>query len=281
MLKIHDCTFKYPRNKEAVLKNFSLEISEGGVYGLLGSNGAGKTTLLYLIAGLLTPANGEVTFDGVNTRRRLPETQSEIYVVPEELDFPALTLKKFVEINSVFYPRFSYDELVENLSLFDLTPDLNIGELSMGQKKKVALSFAMATNTRLLILDEPTNGLDIPGKTAFRRYIARATSEDRIFIISTHQVRDVAQILDRVVIIDNQKVLLNQPVYEIQKRLKFLDTIDRSLVDAALYAQNSPVGSSIILPNLDGNDTEINLELLFEYAHNDPDSLDSVFKTKE
>ena len=281
MLNVKDCTFSYSRRKDPVLKNFSLSIDEGGVYGLLGSNGAGKTTLLYLITGLLTPRSGEVTFDGVNTRLRLPSTQSEIFIVPEEFNFPSLSLKKYVEINSVFYPRFSYDELIENLTLFELTPDLNIGELSMGQKKKVALSFAMATNTRLLILDEPTNGLDIPGKTAFRRYIARATSDDRIFIISTHQVRDVAQILDRVVIIYNQKVLLNQPVFEIQKRLRFVDTIDRSLVDAALYAQNSPVGSSVILPNLDGNDTELNLELLFEYAHNDPDSLDTIFKTKE
>lgn len=277
MLKVNDCTFSYSRRKEPVLKNFSLEITEGGVYGLLGSNGAGKSTLLYLIAGLLNPDSGDVTLNGINTRLRRPETVSEIFIVPEEFDFPSLTLEKFVELNKPFYPRFSYDEMLENLAIFELTPDLNVSKLSMGQKKKVALSFAMATNTRVLILDEPTNGLDIPGKAAFRRYISRAVSDERIFIISTHQVRDVAQLLDHVLIVDNRQVLFDHSVAEIQSRLKFVETLDRNLIDSALYASNSLGGSALVLPNLDGNDTEINLELLFEFAHDDPQGLNAIF----
>lgn len=277
MLKVNDCTFSYSRRKEPVLKNFSLEIAEGGVYGLLGSNGAGKSTLLYLIAGLLNPDSGDVTLNGINTRLRRPETVSEIFIVPEEFDFPSLTLEKFVELNKPFYPRFSYDEMLENLAIFELTPDLNVSKLSMGQKKKVALSFAMATNTRVLILDEPTNGLDIPGKAAFRRYISRAVSDERIFIISTHQVRDVAQLLDHVLIVDNRQVLFDHSIAEIQSRLKFVETLDRNLINSALYASNSLGGSALVLPNLDGNDTEINLELLFEFAHDDPQGLNVIF----
>ncbi|MDE5790271.1 MAG: ABC transporter ATP-binding protein [Muribaculaceae bacterium] len=277
MLKVDNCTFSYSRRKKPVLKDFSLEISEGGIYGLLGSNGAGKSTLLYLISGLLTPAAGEVTLNGINTRLRLPETVSEIFIVPEEFDFPSMSLKKFVELNSPFYPKFSYEEMMDHLALFDLTLDLNVNKLSMGQKKKVALSFAMATNTKILILDEPTNGLDIPGKTAFRRFISRGVSDDRIFIISTHQVRDVAQLLDHIIMVDNSKVLFNKSVMEIQQHLKFVETLDRRLIDSALYASNSLGGSALILPNLDGNDTEINLELLFEFAHDDAETLNSVF----
>ncbi|MDE6258669.1 MAG: ABC transporter ATP-binding protein [Muribaculaceae bacterium] len=277
MLKVNDCTFSYSRRKEPVLKNFSLEIAEGGVYGLLGSNGAGKSTLLYLIAGLLNPDSGDVTLNGINTRLRRPETVSEIFIVPEEFDFPSLTLEKFVELNKPFYPRFSYDEMLENLAIFELTPDLNVSKLSMGQKKKVALSFAMATNTRVLILDEPTNGLDIPGKAAFRRYISRAVSDDRIFIISTHQVRDVAQLLDHILIVDNRQVLFDHSIADIQSRLKFVETLDRNLINSALYASNSLGGSALVLPNLDGNDTEINLELLFEFAHDDPQGLNAIF----
>lgn len=277
MLKVNDCTFSYSRRKEPVLKNFSLEIAEGGVYGLLGSNGAGKSTLLYLIAGLLNPDSGDVTLNGINTRLRRPETVSEIFIVPEEFDFPSLTLEKFVELNKPFYPRFSYDEMLENLAIFELTPNLNVSKLSMGQKKKVALSFAMATNTRVLILDEPTNGLDIPGKAAFRRYISRAVSDERIFIISTHQVRDVAQLLDHVLIVDNRQVLFDHSIAEIQSRLKFVETLDRNLINSALYASNSLGGSALVLPNLDGNDTEINLELLFEFAHDDPQGLNAIF----
>ncbi|MDE6682023.1 MAG: ATP-binding cassette domain-containing protein [Muribaculaceae bacterium] len=278
MLKVDNCSFSYSRRKDQVLKDFSLEITDGGVYGLLGSNGAGKSTLLYLITGLLTPDKGKVTLDGINTRLRRPETVSEIFIVPEEFDFPSMSLKKFIELNSPFYPRFSYDEMMDNLALFELSAELNVNKLSMGQKKKVALSFAMATNTKVLILDEPTNGLDIPGKTAFRRFISKAVSDDRIFIISTHQVRDVAQLLDHILIVDNRKVLFNKSVMEIQEHLKFVETLDRNLIDSALYASNSLGGSALILPNLDGNDTEMNLELLFEFAHNDAEALNSVFK---
>lgn len=278
MLKVNNCTFSYNRRKESVLKNFNLEIKKGGVYGLLGSNGAGKSTLLYLISGLLTPDSGDVTLDGINTRLRRPETVSEIFIVPEEFDFPSMSLKKFIEINSPFYPRFSFDDMMENLALFEISADMNVSKLSMGQKKKVALSFAMATNTKVLILDEPTNGLDIPGKSAFRRFISKSVSDERIFIISTHQVRDVAQLLDQILIIDNSQVLFNRSVSEIQNRLRFIETIDRNLIDSALYATNSVAGSAIILPNLDGNDTDINLELLFEFAHNDADALNKTFE---
>ncbi|MDE5903567.1 MAG: ABC transporter ATP-binding protein [Muribaculaceae bacterium] len=277
MLKVNDITFSYSRRRKPVLENFSLSISEGGVYGLLGSNGAGKSTLLYLITGLLTPDSGSVSYNGLNTRRRLPESMADLFIVPEEIDFPSMSLMKYAEINGAFYPNFSMEQLLDNLALFEITPQMNIGRLSMGQKKKVALSFAMACNTRLLLLDEPTNGLDIPGKAAFRRFIAASESTGRIIIISTHQVRDVAQILDHVLIIDNRRVLFDHSTREIQSRLKFLDTVNPALIDRAIYATSSPIGSSIILPNTDGEDTEINLELLFNFAHEEPETLSGIF----
>lgn len=280
MLLIQNLTFSYSRKRGPVIKDFSLDIDHGGVYGLLGSNGVGKSTLLYLISGLLTPSSGRVLLDDVNTRLRLPDIISQIFLVPEEFDFPSMTLKRYIELNSGFYPNFSQEEMFSNLELFEIDPDQHLGGPSMGQKKKIALSFAMACNTPVLLLDEPTNGLDIPGKAAFRRFISRVADEKRIIIISTHQVRDVAQILDQVLIIDKQRVLFNHSVAEIQSRLKFMDTLDRSLIDSALFAMNAPQGSSVILPNYDGNDTEINLELLFTFAHNDPQSLNNIFNSK-
>ena len=280
MLKVNHCTFSYNRRKDPVLKDFSLEIGQGGVYGLLGSNGAGKSTLLYLICGLLTPDSGEVLLNDINTRHRLPETVSEIFIVPEEFDFPSMSLEAYIKLNSPFYPKFSYDEMLENLALFELTPDINVSKLSMGQNKKVALSFAMATNTKVLILDEPTNGLDIPGKSAFRRYISRAADENRIFIISTHQVRDVAQLLDHILIVDNKELLFDRTVAQIQEKLRFVETTDPRLIDSAYFASNSLLGSALILPNSEGEDTEINLELLFEFAHEDPKALASIFNNE-
>ncbi|MDE7438677.1 MAG: ABC transporter ATP-binding protein [Muribaculaceae bacterium] len=273
MLKIKNCSFSYRRKGNPTIDDFSLTLEEGGVYGLLGSNGAGKSTLLQLITGLLTPISGEILFDGENTRKRLPSTMKDIFLVPEEIELPAMKLDSFIKYNSVFYPNFSMEDMNRHLELLELQRDIRLDKLSMGQKKKVALAFAMACNTKLLLMDEPTNGLDIPAKSAFRKFIAQSMTDDRIFVISTHQVRDVSQILDHVLIMNNSKVLLDSTVANIQSKLKFADTINRELIDNAIYAIKGVGGASVILPNDNDEDSELNLELLFDFAINEPEKL--------
>lgn len=278
MLNIKNCTFNYRHKGEPTIDDFSLKLKEGGVYGLLGSNGAGKTTLLQLISGLLTPVSGEVTLDGVNTRLRQPSTLEKIFFVPEEIDLPPLKLDTFINLNGALYPKFSKEEMYHHLDTFGLPRDIRLDKLSMGQKKKVALSFAMACNTKILLMDEPTNGLDIPAKSAFRKYVIESMSDDRIFVISTHQVRDVSQILDHILIMDKQKVLLDCTVSEIQDKMKFTETVNNELINNALFAVKGLGGASVILPNEDGDDSELNIELLFDFAISDPEKLNSLFQ---
>lgn len=278
MLTIKNCSFSYSRKGEPTINDFSLQLKEGGVYGLLGSNGAGKSTLLQLITGLLTPSSGEITFDGVSTRLRRPSTLENMFIVPEEIGLPALKLDKFAELNGVFYPNFSKEDMYRHLDTFGLDRNVRLDKLSMGQKKKVALAFAMACNTKLLLMDEPTNGLDIPAKSAFRKFIIESMSDDRIFVISTHQVRDVSQILDHILIMDNRKVLLDRTVAEIQSRMKFMDTVNPELIEKAMYAVKGLGGASVILPNNDDDDSELNLELLFDFAISNPVKLNSIFE---
>ena len=278
MLTIKNCSFSYSRKGEPAINDFSLQLKEGGVYGLLGSNGAGKSTLLQLITGLLTPSSGEITFDGVSTRLRRPSTLENMFIVPEEIGLPALKLDKFAELNGVFYPNFSKEDMYRHLDTFGLDRNVRLDKLSMGQKKKVALAFAMACNTKLLLMDEPTNGLDIPAKSAFRKFIIESMSDDRIFVISTHQVRDVSQILDHILIMDNRKVLLDRTVAEIQSRMKFMDTVNPELIEKAMYAVKGLGGASVILPNNDDDDSELNLELLFDFAISNPEKLNSIFE---
>ncbi len=278
MLTIKNCSFSYSRKGEPTINDFSLQLKEGGVYGLLGSNGAGKSTLLQLITGLLTPSSGEITFDGVSTRLRRPSTLENMFIVPEEIGLPALKLDKFAELNGVFYPNFSKEDMYRHLDTFGLDRNVRLDKLSMGQKKKVALAFAMACNTKLLLMDEPTNGLDIPAKSAFRKFIIESMSDDRIFVISTHQVRDVSQILDHILIMDNRKVLLDRTVAEIQSRMKFMDTVNPELIEKAMYAVKGLGGASVILPNNDDDDSELNLELLFDFAISNPEKLNSIFE---
>ncbi len=212
MINIQNIKFAYSR--EVVLDGFSLQFDKGGIYGLLGKNGTGKSTLLYLMMGLLRPQKGIVTVDGIDTTLRRPEVLSEMFLVPEEYDLPAISLSTYVKAIKPFYPRFSEDLLKQCLANFEMSTDINLGELSMGQKKKVYMSIALAANTRYLLMDEPTNGLDILSKSQFRKVVIEGMSEDKTIIISTHQVHDVELLLDHVCIIERNKVLLNEPLVE-------------------------------------------------------------------
>ena len=213
MINVNNITFGYNRH-HAVLKDFSLQFQGGGVYGLLGKNGTGKSTLLYLMMGLLRPSAGRVEVDGMEASRRLPQMLSELFLVPEEYDMPRITLREYVRVLKPFYKGFSDDLLHRCLDGFDMSPEVHLGGLSMGQKKKVYICIALAANTKYLLLDEPTNGLDILSKSLFRKVVVAGMSEDKTIIISTHQVHDVEHLLDHVVIVDRNRVLLDQKLEE-------------------------------------------------------------------
>ena len=221
MLKIENVTYGY-NAMHNVLENFSLSYEEPGIYGLLGKNGTGKSTLLYLIMGLLRPKQGEITLNGANTQNRLPESLQEMFIVPEEYNLPSIPLPDYLKVLRPFYPNFDEQLMVKLLQEFDMLnvngatlnengiPQINLGALSMGQKKKVYMCIALAARTKLLLMDEPTNGLDIPSKSQFRKVVAQGMRDDQIVVISTHQVRDVETLLDHVTIIEQNAVLLNE-----------------------------------------------------------------------
>jgi len=263
MINVNNISFKYAGQRNLVFDNFSLELEANNIYGLLGKNGTGKSTLLYLISGLLRAKKGTVSFDGIETKQRRPETLSEIFIVPEEFDLPAMSLNEYVRINEPFYPRFSREVLEACLVDFELTTDVKLNALSMGQKKKVFMSFALAAGTKLLLMDEPTNGLDIPSKSQFRKVVAQHMTEDRTLIISTHQVHDVESLLDHVLILSRQKLLLDASVADLTEKYTFeYRTPDE--MDDVIYAEPSLQGNAVIAPRkADSPETQINLELLF------------------
>ena len=263
MIDVNNISFKYAGGKDLVFDDFSLALKQDNIYGLLGKNGTGKSTLLYLISGLLRPAKGSVCFDGIETRKRLPETLQEIFIVPEEFDLPAMSLDEYVKINESFYPRFSHEVLEACLKDFELTTNLKLNALSMGQKKKVFMSFALAAGTKVLLMDEPTNGLDIPSKSQFRKVVAQYMSDDRTLIISTHQVHDVESLLDHILILSPQKLLLDATVADIQEKYTFEYRTPNEM-DDVLYAEPSLQGNAVIAPRkADSPETQVNLELLF------------------
>ena len=264
MITVENLSFSYRKSK--------LSLEKGRVYGLLGKNGAGKSTLLYLMSGLLTPKGGRVMFHDTDVRRRLPVTLRDMFLVPEEFDLPSVPLMSYVRLNSLFYPRFSKEDMMKYLHYFEMEMDINLGALSM--------SFALATNTSLLLMDEPTNGLDIPSKSQFRKFIASGMSEDKTIVISTHQVRDIDKSLDHVVVMDKSQVLLNESTTRITEKLLFTESEDRELAKNALFAAPSIQGNSLMLVNEHEEESDINLELLFNAILSSPEKLSQLFNSQ-
>ena len=280
MLEVKNLSFSYNKKYADLFSNFSLTLEAGNVYGLLGKNGAGKSTLIYLMTGLLTPREGEALLDGVNVRERLPKTMSDIFLVPEEFDLPRLSLKKYVEINAPFYPNFSMEDMQRYLEIFEVGDDMDVKlhNLSMGQKKKVFMAFAFATNTRVLIMDEPTNGLDIPSKSQFRKLVSSGMTDDKLMLISTHQVRDISDILDHVTIIDQSKVLLNASFADVMSKIAFRPLREG---DQPIFVLQSPFGPLAAVPADSGEETSVDLEMLFNATLQDPEAIKQLFTTEK
>ena len=280
MIEIQDLSFSYGKRTPLVLEGLNFSLHNGAVYGLLGKNGTGKSTLLYLLSGLLRPTAGRVWMNGMQPQDRRPELLRDIYLLPEEINTPSVSMREYVALNSPFYPNFSQEVLEYCLREFELPFDLKLGELSMGQKKKAMVSFALATHTRLLLMDEPTNGLDIPSKSQFRKVVARSVTDDRVMVISTHQVRDVELLLDRMIIIGGTRLLLDSTTATVCERFCFGERSLGDPTDDVIYAEPSLRGQAVITPNTTGEETPLNLELLFNALQVCPEKLLAALSPK-
>jgi ABC-2 type transport system ATP-binding protein len=262
MIEINDLAFSY-KKKKPLFSKLNLQLSEGRIHGLLGKNGAGKTTLLKLISGLLFPDGGEITTLGYKPANRKPSMLQDIYFLFEEFTLPDFSIQKFKEIYSVFYPNFNENQFNEYLSEFEIHDNEKLNSLSYGQKKKVLIAFGLACNTKLLIMDEPTNGLDIPSKSQFRKIMAGAIDESKCVIISTHQVRDLDNLIDSITILDQQDVIISQPIEKITEKLCFKAISQNDTNDKIYYSENGLRGHWAVVENDKNEDSKLDIEMLF------------------
>ena len=209
MIKLSRVSFGYSK-KQPLFQDLDLELYDGNVYGLLGANGAGKSSLLQLISGLLFPTSGQIQVNHFEPKDRKPAFLQDIFLIPEEFYMPPIRLKDYVNMYQCFYPKFSQELFHKILQEFDLEDIIRLDKISFGQRKKAIIAFALATQTQLLIMDEPTNGLDIRSKSQFRKVIAASATEDKIMIISTHQVRDLESIIDPILVLNEGKITLHR-----------------------------------------------------------------------
>lgn len=266
MIKLSNLSFGY--NKKSLLfKNLDLELQLGHIYGLLGKNGAGKSTLLKNMAGLVFPNGGSCTVNGYNAADRLPGFLQELFFIPEEIYLPALTAQEFVKSTGHFYPKFGLQQFNKMIEEFDVPADRLLNKLSFGQQKKVMIAFGLATNTSLLIMDEPTNGLDIPSKVQFRRVIAAALTDERCVIISTHQVRDLDSLIDTLVVIHEKEIVLNMSLEEIGAKIQFTTAVQANK-SGILYQEASDFGVNTISLNPHEDYNKVDMEILFNALTN-------------
>lgn len=273
MITTHSLSFGYSSSHQ-VLTNISLSLENGHIHGLLGCNGIGKTTLLKLICGIMRPQRGEVRVCGVDPFERNAEMMRELMIIPEEFDLPNISLEKYAAVTSPFYPRFDKGAMMGYCQEFHVNPAERLHSMSMGQRKKAYLAFALACNVKMLLLDEPTNGLDIPSKSTFRRLLAGYVTDDRMVVISTHQVADVEQLLDSIVILDEQGVALNATTSEICRKLKFGRASEG---DKVIYSERTIQGEMAVIYNEDDEETPLSIELLFNATTANRHAMAAIF----
>ncbi|HLP05143.1 MAG TPA: ABC transporter ATP-binding protein [Paludibacter sp.] len=263
MVNVQNVTFSYSRNSK-LLSDLSLRLGDGRIHGLLGKNGEGKSTLLKLIAGLDFPASGSIDTLGFDPARRYPEMLREIFFLPEELPQLVLSIGDFERVYAPFYQNFNAGQFDGYLAEFDIEDKKSmLNKLSHGQKKKVFIAFGLATNTKLLLMDEPTNGLDIPSKGQFRRMVASAIDENRCLIISTHQVHDLDSLIDSIIVMDKHEIVFNQPIEKITQKLLFRVAGHGESDGKVIYSEDSLRGLFQVCENTSGEDSKLDIELLF------------------
>lgn len=273
MIRIEKLGFSY--GQVPVLKNITMNLEPGKIYGLLGENGVGKTTLLTLLAGLKKPLQGSIDIDGSAPYSRTPQVlENQFYLADEMLPVP-MKAAGYARITGEFWPNYKQDMFEEIMELFENASDKKMSEMSTGQLKKTYISLALALGCKYLFLDEPTNGLDIPSKAQFRSALMKYTGEDSTIVISTHQVRDLENIIDPIIILDRQDVLLNASLEEISRKLYF--DYGTQLHPESLYSEQLPGGFIQVYPNAEGADSKVNIEALFNAVHHNKEFIKGLF----
>ena len=273
MIQIKDLGFSY--GDKTVLKNINMELEEGRIYGLLGENGVGKTTLLTLLCGLKKPQTGCIDIDGCEPYDRLPSFLSDLYYLSDEVAAVNMKAEEYAKTYGKFWEDFDLAKFMEIMEVLENDPHQKMSKMSFGQLKKTYIAFALACNTKYLFMDEPTNGLDIPSKAQFRKAVTKYTREDSVILISTHQVRDLENIIDPIIILDKQDVLLNATVAAISEKLYFDYGTEK--IEDSLYCEMIPGGNIQVCLNNTGEDSKVNIEALFNTVYKHKELIKGLF----
>lgn len=276
MIRLNQVSFGYSK-RNMLFENLDLQLEPGHIYGLLGKNGAGKSSLLRNMAGLLFPLAGKIDVLGYEPQKRLPAFLQDIFFIPEEIHLPSVTVDRYLSLMAPFYPKFDETQFRNYIAELDIPVANKLTGMSYGQKKKVLIAFALSTNTRVLIMDEPTNGLDIPSKSQFRRLVSAALDKDRLVLISTHQVRDLDNLIDAIIILEDSKIMIKHSLDIVAERLCFRELPSIEFDERVLYSEPSLRGYRAVFENSTQEESRVDLEHLFNAVLENPARISKIF----
>lgn len=279
IIDIKNLEFRYSRQKK-LLYDLSLQLKSGSIHGLIGKNGEGKTTLLKLISGLIFPINGKIEVLGFEPRKRDPKMLENVFFLPEEILNSSLSIESFEKVYAPFYNDFSSGSFYQYMNEFTIDSQTrNISEMSYGQRKKFLIAFGLATNAKLILMDEPTNGLDIPSKRQFRRMVSSVINEDNCILISTHQVFDLENMIDNIIIMDDHEIVFNELTSNILEKLQFKTSVEKEITKSTIYSEETESGYSQISENKAGIVSKLDIELLFNAIMTSRDKIKKVMES--
>lgn len=268
MLKINSLSYYYHK-KKVILDNITTVLQPGNIYGLLGLNGEGKTTFLKILVSMLFPKEGEVVINSSNSKDRSVSYLSQVYFLSDHSKLPAIKIEEFGKIYGVFYKGYSHEQYLNNLEVFQIPMNHHLKQLSLGQHRKVHIAFALATNTPILILDEPTNGLDIPSKSVFRKLLASYMNDDKIILIATHQIKDVDKLLDHLLIMKNGKLVVDESIPTLSRKYKISNQIQEGI--PVLHVEEDYFQKNYLIENNnEDEESKLDIEFLFNAFTQNP-----------
>ncbi|MEL7130651.1 MAG: ABC transporter ATP-binding protein [Pseudomonadota bacterium] len=251
--KVYAASGKMPE-KHAV-KNLSLEIPRGSIFGLLGPNGAGKSTFINILAGLVTKTSGKVCIWGLDIDTQPRQARAALGVVNQEIvSDPFFTPEETLELMAGFYgvPKSERrtDEILEAVGLAD-KKDAYVRQLSGGMKRRLMVAKALVHSPPVLILDEPTAGVDVELRRSLWAYVRELHQNGTTIILTTHYLEEAEELCDRIAIVNHGEIIADEPTHQLLKRLDHktlklvpktaLDTVPESLgeLDAVIRPDGS------------------------------------------
>lgn len=207
ILKINELNKKF-YTKE-VLTDINLALEAGRIYGLLGPNGSGKTTLMRIVANIIKNTTGKVRVNNLSLGK---ETKKIVAFMPTSNFFPSwMKIKDTVDYFCDFYEDFNKEMCYEILQRESLDLSLKIKDLSTGMTEKLKIALTISRNAKLILLDEPFNGIDIIAKESIKKMIVQASNRENAILISSHLIDDMESLLDDVILLKEGRIVLNSP----------------------------------------------------------------------